>query len=239
MSSTNDLAVIPLSNALKNKSLDLIVTGSIAAVETIKFIRSLRRLGAIITPHLSFSAKEFVTQKALDWAANKIAGNQYLAADTFHIAQNEALIIAPATANFISKIANGIADDPLTSLTASYLGQNKPVFFVPTMHESLYNNPLFQTNLNTLLKHAHFFLPCMDEGKLKFPEPNYLANEIAHHINASKIKNNKVLITMGSTRNFLDDIRYISNFSTGKLGTLTAEELYRYGFKTHVVCGLC
>lgn len=240
---TSDLAVTPISDALAGVRLSFVVSGSIAAVESVRTIRALRRLGADVWPVLTHGGAQFITAEALAWAsANHVTTNfEGLAS---HLASHDACIVSPASAALIGKIAQGITDSPAAALVASYLGAKRQVIVFPAMHESLLHSPAVAKNLTWLSEHACVMTPRMEEGKAKAPEPAVAADEMAHKINqelqrlrAGKLANSSVLITLGTTRGYLDDVRYVSNYSSGRLGSLIAEELYRHGISTFVVAG--
>jgi phosphopantothenoylcysteine decarboxylase/phosphopantothenate--cysteine ligase len=234
----NDLHVNPISDALAGKRVDVVISGSIAAVESVRFIRSLRRLGADVTPWLSHGGSQFITPMAIAWAAGKdpIMG---FSGSASHIATGDAVVIAPASANMLTNIARGTTDSHCTALVASALGQKKPIAILPAMHDSLKLAPAIQKHLETITSWANVRVlgPREDEGKQKFPDPETLADHIAHFINHPKRPKLPVLITMGTTRGYIDDVRYISNYSSGKLGSIISEELYRQGYTTTVVAG--
>lgn len=234
----DDLAIEPISQALANQKIDVVVTGSIGAVEAVRFIRALRRLGAEIYPSLSEGAKLFTTESALSWAAaNPVQSN--FSGSVTHLATRDACLIAPCSADFAAKIAAGICDQACLALVASYLGQKKPVFLLPNMHNSLYNSPFFQNALSKLAENGVSIINSREEeGKQKFPEPKFLADQFAHAMNRKKFNSNSsAAVIMGSTRAYIDDVRYISNYSSGRLGCLITDELYRQGILTKVVCG--
>jgi phosphopantothenoylcysteine decarboxylase/phosphopantothenate--cysteine ligase len=233
---SSDLQVNSISESLLGKSIDVVITGSIGSVEAVRFLRSLRRLGADVHPWLSKGAMLFTTETAVSWAAaNPVTSN--FSGTASHIALHDACVVSPASANFIAKISNGITDTPESALVASYLGQGKPVLVMPNMHDSLIQAPAVSENLQKISKWTHILKPRQEEGKQKFPEPKELADQVSHILNRP-IKT-KVLVCMGTTKGFIDDVRYISNYSSGALGTAISEELYRSGFSTEVVCGPC
>jgi len=234
----SDLDVEPVSDALTGLTLDLIVCGSIGAVESVRFVRALRRLGATVTPWLTRGAKQFVTPTALGWAAAAPVRDGF-AGDASHIATADACIIAPASAAMIAKIAGGMTDSPASALIASALGAGKPVLLVPNMHDSLADSPGVRENLAKIGQWLNLLEPRLEEGKRKFPDPAVLADECAHVINRKRRNSaaRAALVTLGSTRGYVDDVRYFSNYSSGALGSLTAEELYRQGILTRVVAG--
>ena len=239
----SDLQVDLISNSLLGKKIDVLVSGSIGAVESVRFIRSLRRLGAEVFPILSNGAKRFVGEDALSWASGgKEVQTSFLGRLT-HLASRDAMVVAPASANVIGKIAHGITDSPGSALAASYLGEGKPLIILPNMHGSLYNSPLVTKNIETLASMATILKPRAEEGKFKFPEPSVLADEVSHllmrHWSDRPVGASGVMVSMGSTRAYLDDVRYVSNYSSGMLGSLISQELYRFGCLTYVVAGSC
>lgn len=236
MTLSSDLSVKRISESLSESRLDVVVTGSIGAVESVRFLRSLRRLGADVTPWMSHSAKEFITPTSLAWAAAKPVRDSF-SGDASHIGQGDACIVAPASANTLAKIAHGITDSPISALIASYLGQGKPVLVLPAMHESLIHSPMVEDNLDKIAKWVTVLRPRKEEGKAKFPAPEELADEVSHHVLRLTKGTARVLVTLGPTRGYFDDVRYLSNYSTGKLGSLICEELYRLGFHVVAITG--
>jgi len=234
----NDLHVIPISDALAGKRIDVVISGSIAAVESVRFIRSLRRLGADVTPWLSHGGSQFITPMAVAWAAGREPVVSF-SGSASHIATSDGVVIAPASANILANIARGNTDSHCTALVASALGQKKPIAILPAMHDSLKLAPAIQKHLETISAWAnvHILGSREDEGKQKFPEPDTLADHVAHFINRIQRPKAPILVTMGTTRGYIDDVRYISNYSSGKLGSVISEELYRQGYSTTVIAG--
>ncbi len=233
MVASSDLAVEQISDALQGRRLDVIVSGSIGAVESVRFLRSLRRLGAEVQPWLTKGGALFTTDTALSWAAANPCRTQFEGTAS-HIALGDACIIAPASSSIIARIAAGQTDTPTSALIASYLGQKKPVYLVPNMHDSLHDSPFVQENLQKISPYVTILGARREEDKQKFPEPAILADHVAHKLNQRPAN---ILITLGTTRGYIDDVRYISNYSSGALGSRIAEELYRQGFQTTVVHG--
>ncbi len=236
----SDLAINPVSEALSGWELDVVVSGSIGAVESVKFIRSLRRLGSKVTPWLTRGGAEFITEQALSWAAAQETITTF-SGTASHIAVRHGCIVAPASASLIAKIAQGQTDTPSSALVASYLGLKKPVLLLPNMHDSLFQSPGIQENLRKIATYGVKILGARtEEGKQKFPSPDTLADLCAHELAVQRSgSKGRVLVTMGTTRGYIDDVRYISNYSSGALGTAISHELFRYGFETIVVCGPC
>lgn len=232
----SDLMVEPVSQSLQGWEIDVIITGSVGAVESPRFLRSLRRLGADVYPLLSQAAQLFTTETAVSWASSQQVITSF-SGSASHIAVRDACLITPASANILGKIANGITDSPASALAASYLGQGKPLIILPNMHDSLKNSPIILKNFDALKKISHFVEARQEEGKQKFPEPRVLADEVSHILRQDQGR--RVMISMGTTRGYIDDVRYISNYSSGALGSKISEELYRNGFITDVIAGPC
>ena len=232
----SDLDVELLSDALSGRSVDFIVTGSIGAIEAPRFIRALRRLGAKVKPWLTQGGAKFITSDSLAWAANCEVQQSFSGTQT-HISTGDLCIIAPATSHMIAKIAWGDTDTPASALITSYLGMNKPVYLLPTMHDSLFKAPNTKRNIDTVKTISPWvkFLDVREEeGKQKMSSPESFADQVAQLYNH---RPEKILITMGSTRGYIDDVRFVSNYSSGALGTLLSKELYRYGYQVVAISG--
>lgn len=229
----SDLAVDAISNSLSEKTIDVVVTGSIAAVEAVRFVRALRRLGAKVRVILSEGGAKFITPMALEWASNHDVQCDF-SGKISHLADNDALVVAPASANFLTSVARGDSNTAERALFQSYLGLKKPVLVLPCMHSSLSDSPLYKEAIGKMETHVRWLNSRDEEGKNKFPDPALLADQVSHLLN---FKDKHILLTMGGTRASIDDVRYIGNLSTGSLGTKIHDELYRAGYQTHVVCG--
>lgn len=233
-----DLAVTEISDSLSGVSIDLVVSGSIAACESVRLVRALRRLGADITVWLTKGGQKFITPLALEWASENPVVLDFSGLKS-HISEKDMLVVAPCTANFLAKMANGFCSSASSALATSYIGMKKPIVILPNMHQSMFVAGPVQKNLKILSNRIHQLAPRAEEGKLKFPEPEPMADEISFLYNSTQrnIKDSNIGITMGSTKGFIDDVRYLSNYSSGSLGSKISEELYRQGFFTNVVCG--
>jgi phosphopantothenoylcysteine decarboxylase/phosphopantothenate--cysteine ligase len=174
-----DLKVERISELLKGKSIALCITGGIAAIETPKIARHLRRYGAEVKAYTTPSALKFIGKASLEWATEKPVVNE-LSGLAEHICLEDIVIVAPATLNTINKILLGIADNVVTSLVASALGSQKPVYLAPTMHDSLYKNPFFQENLKKAERYKiKIIQPRFSEGKAKIAKTRDIVNQIA------------------------------------------------------------
>lgn len=224
-----DLKVDIVGKHLKNKSIALCVTGGIAAIETPKLARYLRRYGADVKAYLTKSAGNFIGEAALQWATEQKVISE-LSGDSEHICQEDLVLVAPATMNTVNKVMQGIADNAVTTLIASALGMKKPVYLVPTMHESLYENPFFQESIFKAGQYGlNIIKPRIEEGKAKIPKLEKIVAEVCRELSEHPIKGKKILITGGPTPVWIDDVRMITNRFKGSLGKKIAVEAYLKG----------
>ncbi|MBI5065936.1 bifunctional phosphopantothenoylcysteine decarboxylase/phosphopantothenate--cysteine ligase CoaBC [Candidatus Woesearchaeota archaeon] len=248
-----DLQVKNLGNYLEGKKVALCVTGGIAAIETPKIARHLRRYGAKVTAYVTSSALKFIGETALEWATGKPVVKE-LSGLAEHICSEDIVLVAPATLNTINKIYSGIADDPVTTLIASALGTNKiysnqvnpdfsgteklkPAILAPTMHESLYENPFLQKNLSNELNSdygIHIIEPRLEEHKAKIPKIEDIVAETCNILNK---KPSKILVTGGATPVKIDDVRIITNKFKGALAVEIAKEAYHRGHDVTLLLG--
>ncbi len=226
------------SEKLSGKRIVIGVTGSIAAVETVKLIRELIRHGAKVYPVMTNAASKIVHPYSLQFAA----GNKpivELTGEIEHVAlcgdvQNPAdlLLIAPSTANTISKIANGIDDTPVTTFATTAIGSGIPIILVPAMHGSMYNNPIIKANIKILknnIKNLEIIDPAIEGGKAKLPEIEVIVAKVIRTLWKNDLKNKKILVIAGSTSEPIDDVRVITNKSSGYTGIELANNAYLRG----------
>ena len=218
------------SDILKDKKIVFCVTGSVAAIETPKVVRELKRMGAEVNCVMSDNAQQIIHPYVLEWASDnevvtKITGkveHVKLAGEVPDKA--DLILIAPATSNTIGKIANGIDDTPVTTVTTTAFGSDIPIVIVPAMHISMYNHSILQENIKKLKKHGVDFIePRIDENEAKFPDTQKIINHIILKFTKKDLKGKKILVTAGPTIEDIDAVRYISNKSSGKMGVWLAE----------------
>lgn len=234
----DDRDVVLKGSQLAGLSVDLVVAGGIAAVEAPKLIRELRRYGASVRVFMTASACKFITPLSLEWASRQSVVTD-LSGSAEHIASSDMVVVAPATLDFVGKASWGLADSAALTLVQSAL-QRLPVFFAPSMHESLSQNPLFQENKRRLskLKNVFFLDPVAAEGKMKAQGFESMVARICHLAgSASQLRGQKVGLTLGPTRSIVDDVRYLSNRSSGAMGLAIADELYRRGADVYSIAG--
>lgn len=234
---------------LQGKTVVLGVTGGIAAYKMPNLASALVKLGCNVQVLMTQNATQFITAVTFE----TLTGNKALV-DTFdrnfsfqveHIAvadQADLVMIAPATANVIAKLAHGLADDMLTT---TVLACNCPKIVAPAMNTKMYENPVTQDNLNILRRYgwevvepASGYLACGAVGKGKLPEPEALLQVILHDLAHEKdMVGKKVLVTAGPTQEALDPVRCLTNHSSGKMGYAIAQAAARRGAQVTLVSG--
>ena len=225
----------------------LIVSGGIAAYKSIELCSSLVKQGNNVKVILTKNAENFVTQLPFQTLTkNRVYTSTFEEIDENEIQHidltkwADKIIIAPATANLISKFANGIADDLATSLMLAVRDVTK-VYIVPAMNTFMYRNPIIQDNMNKLIKLGFNFvkpdsglLACGDVGEGKFPLIEKIESFVFQEVEQN-LKGKKVLVTAGPTKEFIDPFRCLTNPSTGKMGISIANECARRGAEVILV----
>ena len=230
---------------LENKNILIGITGGIAAYKICTLIRLYKKAGANVRVVVTPNALNFVTKLTLQ----TLSGNEVYV-DNFeideykpeHIAlpESDIFVIAPASANTIGKIANGICDNLLLSTACAF---SKPILLAPAMNNNMWNNPFVQENLQKLKSHGYHilepetgYLACGVNavGRMKEPEDIF---EATSTIFAEKqiLKNKKILITAGGTKEKIDPVRFISNASSGKMGMALADIAYDMGAEVTLI----
>ena len=230
---------------MKGKRIVLCVTGSVAAVQSQEIARELMRHGAEVLPVMSHMAQKIIHPYLLEWAT----GNQVvteLTGKIEHIAVTESgknkadlILVAPATANTISKIACGIDDTPVTSVVSAGFGSGIPIVVVPAMHESMYRHSILLSNIEKLKGLGVQFLePKLEEGKAKIPATGEIFEAVTQKLTGRKdFAGMKLLVTAGPTQEHIDPIRIMTNRSSGKMGIAIAEEALSRGAEVTLIYG--
>ena len=236
-------------NNLKNKKILFIISGGIAAYKSLELIRLLKKLGAELEVILTDSAKNFITELSVSQLAQSEVHSELfdykkeLNMGHINLSRNaDIVIVAPATANIIAKIANGISDN---LASATLLASNKPIIIVPAMNPQMWNNPTTQENLNKIQKHGTYICgpgvgetACGENGLGRMEEPTYVSEYILNFFaRYSKLNGKSAIVTAGPTVEPIDPVRYISNNSSGKQGYAIASSLAKYGVKTTLISG--
>lgn len=223
------------SASLAGKTVVLGVTGSIAAVRVIELARELIRNGAEVHAVMSEAAQRIIHPDALHYATGHPAITG-LGGRVEHVefcglkGCADLLLIAPATANTIGKIATGIDDTPITSFATTALGSDVPLLIVPAMHESMYRHPAVVENILKLKGWGIGFVgPKLEEGVAKIASNADIVLEVERALGNRELAGKKIIITSGSTAESLDPIRVLTNRASGKTGNELALEAYRRG----------
>lgn len=225
------------SNILKDKRIVLAVTGSIAAVETIKLAHELIRHGAEVIPVMSKSATKIIHPDSL-WFATAYKPVIELTGAVEHVSfcgktkkRADLLLICPCTANTISKISHGIDDTTVTTFATTAIGSKIPVIVVPAMHKSMYDNKILKENIKKCKNHNIVFIePTLSDKKAKMPSTEKIIAIVIQSISKNDLKNKKILIVGGSTVEKIDDVRVLTNLSSGKTAiNLAKNAFYRGG----------
>ena len=237
---------------LKGKKIVLGITGSIAAYKACLLIRQLIKRGAEVQVVITPAGKEFITPITLSALTHKPVISEFFSQRdgtwNSHVDLGlwaDAMVVAPCTASTLGKMAHGIADNMLIT---TYLSMKAPVFIAPAMDLDMYRHPSTQANMKTLLSYGNHiiepesgFLASGLEGKGRMEEPEVIADRLDQFFSEksqpSPIAGKKVVITAGPTYEKIDPVRFIGNYSSGKMGFAIAEECLRRGADVTVVAG--
>ena len=237
-----------MNNLLKKKIL-LIICGGISAYKSLEIIRFLKKRDAKVKVILTKNAKKFVTPLSVaSLSQEKVYEDLFSAeneAEMDHISLSrwsDRILVAPATANTISKLSNGSSDDLATTVIHA---SNKKIFLSPAMNVRMWEHPSTKENLNKLKKFGYKIIgpeigdmACGEFGEGKMTEPIEIIKQIeSYFANLNQSKKFKALVTAGPTREYIDPVRFISNKSSGKQGFELAESLLKKGFETTLISG--
>ena len=227
----------------------LCITGSVAAYKAIDLSRMLMRHGADVHCVMSeMATATLLTADMMKWATgNKVVTR--LTGDLEHIFladynMSDLIIVYPCTANTLGKIGNGIDDTPVTSVLSVALGSKIPIIIAPAMHKSMYDNPFIKENICRLKNQGIEFLqPLLSEGKAKVAHPEQALKQVLNKFDKRSknrilsLHDKNILVTAGSTVEYIDPVRVITNLSSGKIGNAIAEEASNRGAKVTIVYG--
>jgi phosphopantothenoylcysteine decarboxylase / phosphopantothenate---cysteine ligase len=227
----------------------LCITGSIAAYKAIDLSRMLMRHGADVHCVMSeMAASVLLTPHMMKWATGNNVVTR-LTGDLEHIFladynMSDLIIVYPCTANTIGKMGNGIDDTPVTSVLSVALGSKIPVIIAPAMHQSMYDNPFIKKNIYRLKNQGIEFLePLLSEGKAKVAPPEQVLKLVLNKFDkcndsrVSALYDKNILVTAGSTVEYIDPVRVITNLSSGKIGNAIAKEASSRGARVTIVYG--
>ena len=236
--------------SLQGKKFVLGITGSIAAYKACYLIRGLVKRGCEVQVVITPSGKEFITPITLSALTHKPVISEFFSQrdGTWNSHVNlglwaDAMIVAPCTASTLGKMAHGIADNMLIT---TYLSMKAPVFIAPAMDLDMYRHPSTQSNLQQLLRYGNHiiepesgFLASGLEGKGRMEEPDEIIRYLDDYFkgNTRQLEGKRVLVTAGPTYEKIDPVRFIGNYSSGKMGVALAEECARRGAHVTLIAG--
>ena len=233
---------------LKGKKIVLGITGSIAAYKSCLIIRDLIKAGAEVQVVITPAGKEFITPITLSALTQKPVISDFFSQRDgtwhSHVALGlwaDAMLIAPCTASTLGKMANGIADNMLIT---TYLSMKAPVFIAPAMDLDMYQHPTTQQNMerlkgfgNHIIEPQSGFLASGLEGKGRMEEPEQIVAYLDHFFEQKDLQGKHIMITAGPTHEKIDPVRFIGNYSSGKMGFALAEDCVRRGAKVTLIAG--
>lgn len=234
---------------IAGKKIVLGITGSIAAYKACLIIRGLVKRGAEVQVVITPAGKEFITPVTLSALTHKPVISEFFSQrdGSWHSHVDlglwaDAMLIAPCTASTLGKMAHGIADNMLIT---TYLSMKAPVFIAPAMDLDMYNHPATQESLRTLIGYGNHviepgcgFLASGLEGKGRMEEPEKIIQALEDFFQAQQdLKGKKILITAGPTYEKIDPVRFIGNYSSGKMGFALAEECAKRGAEVTLIAG--
>lgn len=231
---------------LSGKTVLIGITGGIAAYKICELIRMFKRHNANVRVICTPNAMNFVTKLTLQNLSQNEVGIEEFEIPDFkpeHISyadEADIMVIAPATANTLAKIANGICDNLLTSVVSAF---KKPVIIAPAMNCNMWENPIIQENIQKLYKHGYEivepeagFLACGYNGTGRLASLDKIFDKTVEILNSKKkLAGKKIVITAGGTIEDIDPVRYISNYSSGKMGLALADEAHNLGAETILI----
>ncbi|MDI6654507.1 MAG: bifunctional phosphopantothenoylcysteine decarboxylase/phosphopantothenate--cysteine ligase CoaBC [Candidatus Hydrothermarchaeota archaeon] len=222
------------SSKLENKKIALCVTGSIAAIEAPKLARELMRHGAEVVAYMTKDAQKIIHPNALEFATQREVVIK-LTGKLEHLYEFDLILIAPATAATIGKIAHGIADTPVTALA---LSAKAKVLIASAMHLSMYEHQILKENLQKLKKLGYGTVePRLDEGAAKLARIEDIVDAAIFELHKKDLKGLKILVTSGPTLEYIDPIRVITNKSSGRMGVEVAREAFFRGAHVKLIYG--
>jgi phosphopantothenoylcysteine decarboxylase/phosphopantothenate--cysteine ligase len=230
-----------VSDTLSKKTIVIGVTGSIAAVRVVDLIRDLMRRGAEVHAVATSASQQILHPYALQYATGHDVITE-ITGQVEHVqfcgvgGKADLLLIAPATANTIGKMACGIDDTPVTTFATTALGSGKPVAVVPAMHEAMYRHPAVLRNLETLQSMGVTLIdPRLEEGKAKIADNLTVVREVERLLGPADLTGRRIVITSGSNAETIDPIRILTNRASGKTGIALALEARRRGAEVTLV----
>ena len=233
-----DTDVEAQGSALKGRRVLLGVTGGIAAVDTVRVARELRRHGAEITVVMTKAAQRIITPLAVRWATQGPVITNW-DGDMEVLNGIDGVLVVPTTRDTLASYLHGLQNGPLLMALSVARTRNAPIMMVPSMHVDLANDPMTE-DLVDRARHQGITILWGEEaeGKRKTPSHETIVASFCHLMNATKPQRKSVVITLGATQSPIDDVRFIQNYSSGATGFALADDLHRHGHDVTCVAGV-
>lgn len=230
-----------VSNHLRDVKIGFGLTGSVAIYRVIDVMRELIRRGADVYAVMSKAATELLNPTLVEWAIGSEVLTEFRG-EVGHVSlgrEVSSFVVAPATADVISKLAHGVCDNPVSLTAVNMLGLRKPVVVVPAMHSGLWYSPPVSEAMKKLEEFGVVFVPPdISGGRAKLPENEDIVAAVeASTLRGRDLRNIRILVTAGPTREYLDRVRFLTNASSGKMGVAIAREAYFRGADVTLVHG--
>lgn len=233
-----DTDVQSTGTALTGRRIVLGVTGGIAAVETVRLARALRREGADLTVIMTPSAQRIITPLAVRWASQADVITDW-DGDLEALNVADGVLVAPATRDVMASHVHGLQHGPLMMALSVARRRGTPTMMVPSMHEDLAEDPVTEDLVDSLRQHGVSVLwGPNEESKRKTPSIDALVAQFCHLVNAAQPQRRSVVITLGATRSAIDDVRHVQNTSSGTTGWAIANHLHKHGHDVTCVAGI-
>jgi len=214
------------------------ISGGIAAVDTVRLARELRRHGAELTVIMTQSAQNIITPLAVRWASQCEVITDW-DGDLSALDEFDGILVAPATRNLMAGFVHGLNNGPLLMALSAARGRGTATMLIPSMHSDLAADPITDDLVAEVRKHgADVVWGPNVEGKQKTPPHDEIVAKFAHFINRIKPKRKSIVVTLGATRSAIDDIRFVQNTSSGATGLAIADHFYRLGHDITCVAGV-
>ena len=233
------------SNKLRGKTIIMGITGSVAAIECFATIRELIRHGAKVIPVMSEGAQEIITPASLEFASGNVPVTK-ITGQVEHVSMHgdrsvaDMFLIYPATANTISKIAQGIDDTAVTTMATVAMGSGVPIVIAPAMHDSMFRNPAFQRNFEQLKKDGVLFIgPHIVDQRARVVSKEEVIAWAFKLMSKNDLKGKKVLVIGGRSEEPIDSMRILTNRSTGLMAVNIAERAFERGADVELWMGGC
>ena len=225
-------------DSLAEKRILLGVSGGIAAVDTVRLARELRRHGAIVSVMMTYSAQKIISPLAIEWATQSPVITDW-ESDLTALEEVDGILIAPTTRDLMASYLHGLQHGPILMALSAARTRDCPVMMIPSMHADLANDPVTTEIVEEIRnKGIEVHWGKEDEGKRKTPPHEEIVARFANYVNSGKTNRKSVVITLGATRSPIDDIRFIQNTSSGSTGFAIADNLFRHGHDVTCVKGI-